>query len=266
MFERILKLQRFPIDEAKQELKKRQSLGTDSFMKHSAELRESIFEYHKANNKTFKKHLASKSIKEWFDIPIITKQSFQFELRNLLSDDYEISKVYKNNTSGSTGQPFYFAKDKFAHSMTWALIIDRYNRHGIDLNLSLQARFFGIPLSRRGYVKEKIKDGVANRVRFPVFDLSDSVLDGYIKIFERKPFDYLNGYSSALVLFAKHLINRNLVLNQLCPTLKVCITTSEVCTVEDRLVMERAFGVGVVNEYGAAELDLIAFEDETLNG
>jgi len=26
--------------------------------------------------------------------------------------------------------------------------------------------------------------------------------------------------------------------------------------------MERAFGVGVVNEYGAAELDLIAFEDE----
>jgi len=262
MFEKVLKLQGFPIDEAKQELKKRQSLGADSFTENSMKLRASILEYHLANNKTFKKHLASRSISEWNDIPVITKQSFQVDIGSLLSDNLNLKKVYLNNTSGSTGQPFYFAKDKFAHAMTWALIIDRYNRHGIDLNHSLQARFFGIPLSRRGYVKERIKDGIANRVRFPVFDLSENVLDRYIRIFERKPFDYLNGYSSALVLFAKHLIYRNQVLSELCPTLKVCITTSEICTAEDRLFMERAFGVMVVNEYGAAELDLIAFEDE----
>ena len=146
--------------------------------------------------------------------------------------------------------------------MTWALIFDRYGRHGIDLNHSLQARFFGIPLNRKGYLKEKVKDSIANRIRFPVFDLSESVLDEYIRVFQKKPFEYLNGYSSALALFARHVINRGANLKGICPTLKLCITTSEICTNEDKRIMETAFGVKVVNEYGAAELDIIAFDND----
>ena len=48
----------------------------------------------------------------------------------------------------------------------------------------------------------------------------------------------------------------------MCPTLKAAFTTSEVCDDIDRKIMEEGFGVSVVNEYGAAELDLIAFEDK----
>jgi len=52
----------------------------------------------------------------------------------------------------------------------------------------------------------------------------------------------------------------NIRLKDVCPSLKVCIVTSEVCTPEDKILIEKATGIPVVKEYGASELCLIAFE------
>ncbi|NLJ39556.1 MAG: phenylacetate--CoA ligase family protein [Candidatus Atribacteria bacterium] len=265
LFNTSLKVQGYPIDIASLKLNIRQSLNKDQFIRETDELRHSIFEFHKTHNIHYRQFLGSRLIKDWNDIPVMTKQSVQVNVSERLSDGFTLKNVYLNSTSGSSGHPFYFAKDKFSHAMTWAVIMNRYNRHGIDPNHSLQARFFGIPLNSRGYINEKIKDKLSNRVRFPVFDLSEKVLDKYLHTFTTKPFEYLNGYSSSLVLFAKHVTNRGFVLKDICPTLKLCITTSEICFPEDRFVMQKSFGVKVVNEYGAAELDLIAFEDEDLD-
>ena len=146
--------------------------------------------------------------------------------------------------------------------MSWALIQNRFGLHHIDIGRDLQARFYGIPLSSWKYRKEKLKDFISARVRFPVFNLSDEVLEKYFQLFKIKPFVYINGYTSSLVLMAKYCIAKNVVLKQVCPTLTKVFTTSEVCDDIDRNTMEKGFGVQVVNEYGAAELDLIGFEDE----
>jgi phenylacetate-CoA ligase len=79
--------------------------------------------------------------------------------------------------------------------------------------------------------------------------------------FEQKPFDYINGYTSSIVLFAKFLQQKNIVLKAVCPTLKCCVVTSEMLFDDDKLLLEKQFGVPVVNEYGASELDLIAFQN-----
>jgi phenylacetate-CoA ligase len=42
--------------------------------------------------------------------------------------------------------------------------------------------------------------------------------------------------------------------------LKLCIVTSEVCTKEDKLILEKALGIKVIREYGASELCIIAFD------
>jgi len=261
-FNTTLKFQGYPIDDARLKLCLRQSVSQDQFNRDTEELRNNIFEFHKKHNIHFRQFLGTRLINGWTDIPVMTKESIQLNISERLSDGYTLKNVYLNSTSGSSGHPFYFAKDKFSHAMTWAVIMNRYNRDGIDLNHSLQARFFGIPLNYKGYIIEKIKDKLSNRVRFPVFDLSERVLDKYLHTFTTKPFEYLYGYSSSLVLFAKHVSDRGFVLKNLCPTLKLCITTSEICFPDDRIVMEKSFGVRVVNEYGAAELDIIAFEDE----
>jgi len=63
------------------------------------------------------------------------------------------------------------------------------------------------------------------------------------------------------VQFAKFLKIVNVVLKSICPTLKACVVTSEMLFEDDKKLVERQFGVPVINEYGAAELDLIAFEN-----
>ena len=112
-----------------------------------------------------------------------------------------------------------------------------------------------------GYRKERLKDFLSKRYRFPIFDLSDTVLDGVFEHFKTKKFDYINGYTSSIVLFGKYLQARNIVLTDVCPTLKVCMVTSEMLFEEDKILLEKHLGIPVVNEYGASELDLIAFQN-----
>jgi phenylacetate-CoA ligase len=55
------------------------------------------------------------------------------------------------------------------------------------------------------------------------------------------------------------------VLKDYCPTLKICFPTSEMCRQSDRIILEKGFGVSVANEYGCAEMDILAFEDENFD-
>jgi len=71
----------------------------------------------------------------------------------------------------------------------------------------------------------------------------------------------MNGYTSSMVQFAKYLQGKGIVLKAICPTLRVCVVTSEMLFEDDKLLMETQFGVPVINEYGASELDLIAFQN-----
>ena len=77
--------------------------------------------------------------------------------------------------------------------------------------------------------------------------------------FAKRKFVYINGYTSSIVLFAKFLERQGISIKQLCPTLRYCMVTSEMLFDSDRQLLERVLEVPVVNEYGASELDLIAF-------
>ena len=220
-----------------------------------------IVEYHLKHNKSYQEFVGKKSFDNWDELPIMTKKEFQKPLSERLSEGFTPSNVYVNKTSGSSGDPFIFAKDKFCHALTWSNIIYRFGWFGIDFNSSLQARFYGIPLDFIGNKKERIKDILSHRYRFTIFDLSDAVLEKVLLKFQNKKFDYINGYTSSIVLFAKFLQKKNIVLTSVCSTIKCCIVTSEMLFDDDKMLLEKQFGVPVVNEYGASELDLIAFQN-----
>ena len=101
-----------------------------------------------------------------------------------------------------------------------------------------------------------------NRRRMLVFDLSDKALERHLILFKKIKFHYIYGYTSALVIFARYLLKTNQILKNICPSLKVCITTSEILTREDREILTLAFGIGVANEYGVSEAGgIVAFEN-----
>ena len=91
--------------------------------------------------------------------------------------------------------------------------------------------------------------------------MSDSAFENNLKKFKKYKFDYINGYTSVIVQFAKFLKKKNILLNSICPTLKACVVTSEMLFEKDKQLMESQFGVPIINEYGASELDLIAFQN-----
>lgn len=259
LFDTILKIKGFPIAEAKktfQELLR-------ATKKDIEEKKQAIVAHHIADN-PFYKSLAITNPKSWNDLPVLTKRDLQQPLKNRLSTSYTLSNVFKGKTSGSSGHPFTFAKNKHAHAMTWAAFHHAYNQHGLDLNSSLQARFYGIPLSGIARYAELVKDFVSYRKRFPIFNMNEEVLDGYVSRFRESEFHYINGYTSSIVLFAKHCASKQLVLKQICPSLKACVVTSEMLFPDDKILLEQWLGVPVINEYGASEVGLIAMEN--LNG
>lgn len=260
-FDWSLKLNGFRMKEAQAEFNTILKLSPDERLNFINTKKQEILNYHLQNNSYYRNFVGKLEIENWNDVPVMTKKDFQKPLSERLSEGYTEKTVFKNKTSGSSGDPFVFAKDKYAHAITWASIIYRFGWYGIDFNTSYQARFYGIPLDFMGYTKERIKDFLGQRYRFTIFDLSDKILENVLQKFKQKKFDYINGYTSSIVLFAKFLQKKHIVLTDVCPTLKVCMVTSEMLFEEDKLLMEKQFGIPVVNEYGASELDLIAFQN-----
>ncbi|SFA97332.1 phenylacetate-CoA ligase [Flavobacterium swingsii] len=261
LFNLSLKINGFPIKKAVAEFEKIQAVSDVEYENFTIQKRKEIVDYHLKNNKSYQEFVGKISFQNWAELPIMTKKDFQKPLSERLSEGFTIKNVYVNKTSGSSGDPFIFAKDKFCHALTWANIINRFGWFGIDFNSSLQARFYGIPLDFIGNKKERLKDFLKKSYRFSIFDLSDSVLEKVLLKFQNKKFDYINGYTSSIVLFAKFLQKKNIVLTSVCPSLKCCVVTSEMLFDEDKILMEKQFGVPIINEYGASELDLIAFQN-----
>ncbi|MCV2485650.1 phenylacetate--CoA ligase family protein [Flavobacterium sp. SH_e] len=261
IFDITLRLNGFPIKKAKAELQKIVNLSEQEYAVFLEKKKKEIVDFHLENNPFYSQLAGNSTAKSWEELPILNKQNLQKPLEERLSKGYSKKTVYLNKTSGSSGTPFVFAKDKYSHALTWASNIMRFGWFGIDFNHSYQARFYGIPMDFIGYQKERFKDFLSGRFRFPVFDLSDAILEKFLKKFRTKKFDYINGYTSSIVLFAKYLEKKNIVLKDICPTLKACFVTSEMLFESDKKLLEKQFGIPIINEYGASELDLIAFEN-----
>lgn len=261
LFNLTLKLNGYPIEKAKKQLNEILAVSEEDYSGFIENKKNEIVEYHLANNPFYKNFIGNTTFKKWEDIPIMKKIDLQTPLKERLSEGFSKKNVYINSTSGSSGDPLVFAKDKLFHALIWVNIMRRFSWYDIDFNSSFQARFYGMPLGFFANKRLRFKDYLSNRYRFNIFDLSKPGLEKIISYFRVKKFDYINGYTSSIVMLAKYLSKRKLVLNKICPTLKVCIVTSEMLFEEDKVLLEKQLGVPVVNEYGAAELDIIAFQN-----
>ena len=259
LFDWSLRVQGYDIAFAKAELKRIQDTSREDYFENA---KKAIVNYHKQYNSFYQNFAGKDTVWEWKDIPIMTKADLQQPLQQRLSKEYTLKNIYKGKTSGSSGHPFTFAKDKACHALSWASFQDRYAWFDLDINSSKQARFYGIPLDFVGYQKERFKDWLGNRYRFSIFDLSDRKLQKIFKRFTSTKFEYINGYTSSIVLFAKYLKRQGIVLSKICPTLKACIVTSEMLFESDKKLLEQQFNIPIINEYGASEIGLIAFQNK----
>lgn len=287
-FERTLQASGFPIKKAEEDYRHLKDLSADQLLGWMQNQRKIILSHHLENSVFYQSlvqnHLGDKDLQSakaiqtlslkgpeslstqelellWSRLPIMTKNDLQRPLSERYAQGYSALNTHKHKTSGSSGHPFVFVKDRYAHAYSWAEIKQLYLGWGIALGVDLEARFYGIPLRGLSRQKERLKDRLARRQRMVIFDLSDSKLEAMLERFEKYPFGYLNGYTSSIVRFGQFIAQKSMVLKDLCPTLKACIVTSEMLFPEDKTMLEQALGVPVINEYGASELGVIAIAD-----
>src|SRR5690606_37263571 len=88
-------------------------------------------------------------------------------------------------SGGSTGAPVTLKKPANAMGQELAATWRGYDWAGIDIG-DLQARFWGVPLTKEMRQRARLIDLVTRRIRFSAFKFTDSDLDTYLDKLDRK--------------------------------------------------------------------------------
>jgi len=259
LFELIYKWRHYDISKALSDIETVRNFPTKEFAVWQEKQRWEVASYLYNHNTFYRKFVGDVFPAKWEELPVVRKAELQSDPEKLLSSGFEPREIYINNTSGSSGHPLKFTKDYYTQARVWAAKKLFFNMHDIDIG-DKEARFYGIPKNLKGHLTQRLKDLVLNRYRFVIFEMSDVIFKKWVEKFSRTKFDYIYGYTSSIVLFSRYLNEHNIVIKKICPSLKVCMVTSETCTPEDKKIIEQAFGVKVVQEYGTTDAGLLGYE------
>jgi phenylacetate-CoA ligase len=187
------------------------------------------------------------------DIRLIPKISKKELLENKNSIQLKIhGKHYFAETSGSTGEPLVFYRDKEWDAWMRASLFRGYSWYGVN-PWDRNGFLWGYNFSTMKKIKVKVLDELQNRFRLFTYDKKE--IESFLKKLEKSVF--ISGYSSMIYELAKEINNRNLSGKY---NLKLVMGASEKIHdgYQDEVV--KAFGRKMVNEYGATEAGMIAFE------
>jgi phenylacetate-CoA ligase len=197
------------------------------------------------------------SLNDLRNLPFVTKAEIKMAPNDFLSGG-KSPFVTKKTTGGSTGQPLTFYKSREAMAWELAATWRGYSWAGIDIG-DRQARFWGVPLTKKDRFRARLIDLVTNRKRCSAFSFCREDMERYTsELLSFKP-SYLYGYVSMLEEYAKFFEQKG---EKAFFDLKCVVTTSEVLTEYHRRLFEKVFSTKVFNEYGCGELGSIAHECE----
>lgn len=167
------------------------------------------------------------------------------------------SRARWRSTSGSTGAPFQFPKDRISLGAMEAMVDIFYSWHGCGVGTPA-IRVWGSQVGRLVRVIERIRDDVLNRTRISAFDLTSvHVLSAYARALRKRP-KLIVGYPSALVIVADLLRNNGIDTSE--NGIAIIVTTGEMLFPRVREYLQKVFNARVINEYGSSEVGIIGFE------
>ncbi|EST55211.1 coenzyme F390 synthetase [Brevibacillus panacihumi W25] len=192
-------------------------------------------------------------------LPILRKSHFRQNADQYLAQHANPAKLIGNRTGGSTGEPTRFYLDRLAVERYEAARWLGLSWHGIQIGDPC-VMIWGSPLElnqqqeRRYRWKER---WLKNRLILSAYELDREQLPTYLRLIQRFQPVYLYGYASALHSFAEMMLERGLSLGI---RLKAVVSTAESLHAHQRQTIESAFEAPVINEYGARDGGMIAYQ------
>ena len=189
-------------------------------------------------------------------LPVISKRDVLENEEKMISSGIR-EKLYTRKTGGSTGMTLHFKKEAKALALNDAIMHRCYDWYGIDIG-DRQARFWGVPVTRKLRWEEQLKDFILNRIRISAFDISrSSCIEQYNRIKKFRT-AYFYGYTTAIYGFCLFMKESGIDLNEL--NLKAVICTAEKMYPHHRELFNEMFECPIVDEYGSAEHGIMAFQ------
>lgn len=198
-------------------------------------------------------------------LPTLDKRTIRSRFADLLSDEYDLTKVARGNTSGTTGSPLEICYDPDMIRMNYAMLDRQYRWVDTDLG-----KFGDRVAVIRGNVIVPLSQAKAPFWRYNYlhrqmllssFHLSGDNLGAYIAELRRFGPKVLDGYPSTLYILAKYLKNEGQKL-----PLHAVLSSSETLYEFQRETIEDSFDCRVYDYFGAAERVIFAAECDVHQG
>ena len=247
------------------EMKKFQSLSKQEISQYQSERLKELLAHAIKNVPAYKDldheliNSISSSAEAIQHFPILTKKYFNQNSESYVSNTVDRSQLIANRTGGSTGEPTRFYLDRVTVEHFEAARWLGLSWSGIQIgDPSVMVWGSSIELSKNQSQIHQLKEVLLkNRTIISAYDLKEESIRKYLdQIHSFKP-NYLYGYPSALALLAELMIRNNLRLRI---KLNAVVTTAETLQPQQREVIEKAFNCKVINEYGARDGGIIAYE------
>ncbi|MEM4267810.1 MAG: hypothetical protein QXK37_03170 [Candidatus Woesearchaeota archaeon] len=191
-----------------------------------------------------------KSTRDLKKLPILDKKQLQEDERSFIAVNYNINRLSKARTSGSTGIPLNIYFDGYAVDYKDALRYRALIENGF--RFTYKSVDIGDP---RSFPKENLIlsfFGILKKTRISVYD---DYKTNFQKLNLIKP-DVITSYSSVLRLFANEIKSgRTLEFKP-----KLVFSIAEMLSSSEKNQIKDAFGCDVIDLYGSTEFDRLSWE------
>lgn len=189
-------------------------------------------------------------------LPYLTKEIIQNNLEDLIAVNYDKSKLKSIATSGTTGMPMdFYIEPQLDNAREWAYISNLWHEIGYNVKKINRCVIIRGNIPKNGIFEYKGRDLILSS-----FQLKEEIMKEYIKQIVAFNPDFIQAYPSSIHILSKYILrnNINIKLNKL----KSILCSSENLSENQRLDIQKAFGVRVYNFYGHTEHACLAGQCE----
>lgn len=204
-------------------------------------------------------HGAPEPALHWLDHQPTTDRTALHDLMDRSIEAHPRGRIEVRKTSGSTGAPFRFVKDRKMTAMMDAVMWAAYAWHGIEPG-QRHARFWGMPRDPVDRTRRHTMDLLLHRRRLDALELSPHRarhFHGRLRDFRPR---YIHAYPNLLLEFIEYCAEEDMDGRKLGVETVVC--GGELLSESSRQTIGEYFGATVVNEYGCSESGLISIDCE----
>lgn len=194
-------------------------------------------------------------------LPILTKSDIRNNTPAMISNGYDIEKLQKAKTGGSTGKALelYFTEECSQLRNACGRRHDRWT--GWEPGEPIAACWGNPHLPKT--IKEKLRHSLLQPIIcLDTMNVNDTSVAAFIEGWQRIKPTLLFGHAHSLFILSQYLQNWN--IESLRP--KGIISTSMMLIPTERKLIETVFGIKVTDRYGCEEVSLIGCECEKHEG